>query len=90
MLRILGPEATLRRGYSITRDERAKSSASVAEAARTKIKTRVSRWRVRFRVVANESFLTNYGMSDRSVVSRRIRPKCSHAVSDICGVARPV
>jgi exodeoxyribonuclease VII large subunit len=42
MLRILGPEATLERGYSITRDAQGKVIRQVAEAkTRTRIKTRV-------------------------------------------------
>ncbi len=42
LLRILGPEATLERGYSITRDARGKVIRRVAEAKpRTQIKTRV-------------------------------------------------
>jgi exodeoxyribonuclease VII large subunit len=42
MLRILGPEATLDRGYSITRDARGKVIRRVVEAkTRTRIKTRV-------------------------------------------------
>jgi exodeoxyribonuclease VII large subunit len=42
MLRILGPEATLERGYSITRDPEGKVIRRIAEAkSRTRIKTRV-------------------------------------------------
>jgi exodeoxyribonuclease VII large subunit len=42
LLRVLGPEATLERGFSITRDARGKVIRRVAEAkARTRIKTRV-------------------------------------------------
>ena len=42
MLRVLGPEATLERGYSITRDARGKVIRRIAEAkTRTRIKTRV-------------------------------------------------
>jgi exodeoxyribonuclease VII large subunit len=43
ILRVLGPEATLRRGYSITTDERGELIRSVADVRRKmKIKTRVS------------------------------------------------
>jgi len=43
ILRVLGPEATLRRGYSITRSERDELIRSVADVrAKMKIKTRVS------------------------------------------------
>ncbi|MGZ5024698.1 MAG: exodeoxyribonuclease VII large subunit, partial [Chthoniobacterales bacterium] len=43
MLRLLGPEATLRRGYSITTDAKGKIIASVAEVrSRMKIRTRLS------------------------------------------------
>ena len=43
ILRVLGPEATLRRGYSITTDERGKLIRSVATVRpRMKIRTRVS------------------------------------------------
>ena len=43
ILRVLGPEATLRRGYSITTDERGKLIRSVAVVrSKMKIKTRVS------------------------------------------------
>ena len=43
ILRVLGPEATLRRGYSITTNERGKLIRSVANVrAKMKIKTRVS------------------------------------------------
>ena len=43
ILRVLGPEATLRRGYSITTDERGKLIRSVAAVRlKMKIKTRVS------------------------------------------------
>ena len=42
MLRVLGPEATLERGYSITRDSAGQVIRQVAEAkTRTRIKTRV-------------------------------------------------
>ena len=42
LLRVLGPDATLERGYSITRDARGKVIRRVAEAkTRTRIKTRV-------------------------------------------------
>jgi exodeoxyribonuclease VII large subunit len=42
MLRVLGPEATLERGYSITRDANGKVIRRVAEAkTRTRVKTRV-------------------------------------------------
>jgi exodeoxyribonuclease VII large subunit len=42
LLRVLGPEGTLERGYSITRDARGKVIRRVAEAkTRTRIKTRV-------------------------------------------------
>ena len=42
MLRILGPQATLERGYSITLDAKGKVIRRVAEAkTRTRIKTRV-------------------------------------------------
>ena len=42
-LRVLGPEATLRRGYSITRTERGELIRSVADVrGKMKIKTRVS------------------------------------------------
>ena len=43
ILRVLGPDATLRRGYSITRNERGQLIRSVANVrAKMKIKTRVS------------------------------------------------
>jgi exodeoxyribonuclease VII large subunit len=43
ILRVLGPEATLRRGYSITRNERGDLIRSVsAVRPKMKIKTRVS------------------------------------------------
>lgn len=43
ILRVLGPEATLRRGYTITTDERGKLIRSVATVrSKMKIKTRVS------------------------------------------------
>jgi exodeoxyribonuclease VII large subunit len=43
ILRVLGPDATLRRGYSITTDERGKLIRSVATVhSKMKIKTRVS------------------------------------------------
>ena len=43
ILRVLGPEATLRRGYTITRDERGELIRSVATVRpKMKIKTRVS------------------------------------------------
>ena len=43
ILRVLGPEATLRRGYSITRNERGQLIRSVANVRpKMKIKTRVS------------------------------------------------
>jgi len=43
ILRVLGPEATLRRGYSITTDERGKLIRSVATVRpKMKIKTRIS------------------------------------------------
>lgn len=43
ILRVLGPDATLRRGYSITTDERGKLIRSVANVrAKMKIKTRLS------------------------------------------------
>ncbi len=43
ILRVLGPEATLRRGYSITRDDRGKLIRSVATVRpKMKIRTRVS------------------------------------------------
>jgi exodeoxyribonuclease VII large subunit len=43
VLRVLGPEATLRRGYSVTTDERGKLIRSVATVgSKMKIKTRVS------------------------------------------------
>src|SRR6266403_1157633 len=43
ILRVLGPEATLRRGYSITRDERGQLIRSVATVRpKMKIRTRVS------------------------------------------------
>ena len=43
MLRILGPEATLERGYSITRDEHGNVIRSVASLRpKMKIRTRVS------------------------------------------------
>ncbi|HET9800915.1 MAG TPA: exodeoxyribonuclease VII large subunit, partial [Chthoniobacterales bacterium] len=43
ILRVLGPEATLRRGYTITRDERGELIRSVANVRpKMKIKTRVS------------------------------------------------
>ena len=43
ILRVLGPEATLRRGYSITTDERGKLVRTVAAVhSKMKIKTRVS------------------------------------------------
>ncbi|MGZ5553327.1 MAG: exodeoxyribonuclease VII large subunit, partial [Chthoniobacterales bacterium] len=43
MLRLLGPEATLRRGYSITTDAKGKIIASVADVrSRMKIRTRLS------------------------------------------------
>ena len=43
MLRVLGPDATLRRGYSITTDERGKLIRSVATVRpKMKIRTRVS------------------------------------------------
>jgi exodeoxyribonuclease VII large subunit len=42
LLRVLGPAATLERGYSITRDAAGKVIRQVAEAkTRTRIKTRV-------------------------------------------------
>jgi exodeoxyribonuclease VII large subunit len=42
LLRVLGPDATLERGYSITRDARGKVIRRIAEAkTRTRIKTRV-------------------------------------------------
>jgi exodeoxyribonuclease VII large subunit len=42
MLRILGPQATLERGYSITLDAKGKVIRRAAEAkTRTRIKTRV-------------------------------------------------
>ena len=42
MLRVLGPGATLERGYSITRDEQGNVIRQIAEAkTRTRIKTRV-------------------------------------------------
>jgi exodeoxyribonuclease VII large subunit len=42
MLRVLGPQATLERGYSITLDAKGKVIRRVAEAkTRTRIKTRV-------------------------------------------------
>ena len=48
MLRVLGPEATLRRGYSITTDERGKLIRSVtAVRPKMKIRTRNQRRRVR-------------------------------------------
>ena len=43
ILRVLGPDATLRRGYSITTDERGKLIRSVATVRpKMKIRTRVS------------------------------------------------
>jgi exodeoxyribonuclease VII large subunit len=43
VLRVLGPEATLRRGYSITTDEHGKIIRTVAAVyPRTKIRTRIS------------------------------------------------
>ena len=43
ILRVLGPDATLRRGYSITMNERGKIIRSIAEVGpRVKIRTRVS------------------------------------------------
>jgi len=43
ILRVLGPDATLRRGYSITRNERGELIRSVATVrAKMKIRTRVS------------------------------------------------
>ncbi|HLW36002.1 MAG TPA: exodeoxyribonuclease VII large subunit, partial [Chthoniobacterales bacterium] len=43
ILRVLGPDATLRRGYSITTDERGKLIRSIANVrAKMKIKTRVT------------------------------------------------
>ena len=43
ILRVLGPDATLRRGYSITTDERGKLIRSVADVRpKMKIKTRIS------------------------------------------------
>jgi exonuclease VII large subunit len=43
ILRVVGPEATLRRGYSITTDEKGKVIQTVAAARpKSKIRTRVS------------------------------------------------
>jgi len=43
MLRVLGPEATLRRGYSITMNERGQIiRTSTAVRAKMRIRTRVS------------------------------------------------
>jgi exodeoxyribonuclease VII large subunit len=43
ILRVLGPDATLRRGYSITRNERGELIRTVAEVhPKMKIRTRVA------------------------------------------------